>query len=625
MMRFFLLSFVALALLAVGTVGQTSSPTGSCMWSLAIGPGFSSQYVVSVPTVTSGNGIYTLTAFAKVSSDYDGERIFMRSLWYDVLGNLLSTQNNEFDEESWPTEYDEYHFISEIYNARSAPPASMKWLVGFPGDNTKGSRYITHLQMTGPDGKKYLIDGDFAGGQDLALYDPSASSGDFEVIRDCSTLTYNPTFAPSTSPHPTKTPTLSSAPTVLPSSAPTNACIWALEFGQGDSQYTVATNISSGNGKYVLSAFAKFSSDYDGEPFFMRSEWFDAQGKLLSTQNLNFDAEAWPPAPSSEYSFISEIYDARMAPPASMKWRVGYPSGNTKGFKYITGLQITGPDGLTYIENGDFKGKQHLNIFDPADSFGNFSIIQDCTANTLDTLTYAPTSGPSSEPTLFPTFAPSATPSYVPSPAPSTAAPSGLPTAVPTYAPTILPTSGPTPAPTSPPSAFCVWALEIEPGTDTQYVVSVPTVTSGNGIYTLTAYAKYSADYDGEKIFMRSLWYDVLGNLLSTQNNAFDPESWPTEPDEYHFISEIYNARQAPPASMKWLVGFPGDNTAGSRFITNLQITGPDGAKYILDGDFPAGNDLALFDPAESSGDFGVIRDCPVSALTYTPTAAPIL
>ena len=154
-------------------------------------------------------------------------------------------------------------------------------------------------------------------------------------------------------------------------------CTRALRFGTGQSRYALEVPLTSGAGRYELTALAKYTSDYDGERFFMQSQWFETGGKQISRQNLVFDAEAWPKT-ADTYELISEMYDSKALVPGRLRWHVGYPGENTKGAKFITDLQVTGPDGVTYIVDGDFATGENLELFDPFSSFGDYAIVDDC-------------------------------------------------------------------------------------------------------------------------------------------------------------------------------------------------------------------------------------------------------
>jgi len=121
--------------------------------------------------------------------------------------------------------------------------------------------------------------------------------------------------------------------------------------------------------------------------------------------------------------------------PGFVRWRVGYPNGATVGEMYITGLQITGPDGATYIADGDFAGGHHISGYSAYISAeASISIVAidgwalpTASPTGLPTATWPPSV--STVPTAVPVPAPSAAPVLHPSPAPSeTSNPSPVPT-----------------------------------------------------------------------------------------------------------------------------------------------------------------------------------------------------
>ena len=156
------------------------------MWVLKFGPG-AHEYKVIVEGINYGPGTYRLEAFAKVDKDYNGaDRRFMHSIWYNNGGDVVGQTSGSFDPDQWPTKPDEWQPIFEIMNTQYYP-TTMEWLVGFPGENTEGYKYITDLKVIAPDGTQYIADGTFMGGNHLASFRPDLSYGDFSIIRDCST------------------------------------------------------------------------------------------------------------------------------------------------------------------------------------------------------------------------------------------------------------------------------------------------------------------------------------------------------------------------------------------------------------------------------------------------------
>ena len=121
--------------------------------------------------------------------------------------------------------------------------------------------------------------------------------------------------------------------------------------------------------------------------------------------------------------------------PGFVKWSVGYPNAATAGELYVTNLQITGPGGATYIEDGDFAGGQHMSEYSAYTS-------------KADTISIVPVDG-WAVPTVSPTEMPTAT--LVPS---ISLEPSALPISAPSASPMLGPTSSPSqsPNPTPPPT-----------------------------------------------------------------------------------------------------------------------------------------------------------------------------
>ena len=161
----------------------------------------------------------------------------------------------------------------------------------------------------------------------------------------------------------------------------------------------------------------------------------------------------------------------------------------------------------------------------------------------------------------------------------------------------------------------CFWALQFGPGPH-QYKIIIDGITTGPGQYRLEARAKVDGDYDGtDQRFLRSLWYNAGGDIVGRTNNIFDADAWPTKTNEWQPIFEIMNT-QYYPVRVEWFVGYPGENTQGYKYITDLKVIAPDGTQYIPDGDFQGGNHLSAFQPDLSYGDFSIIPDCSTTDLS---------
>ena len=61
-------------------------------------------------------------------------------------------------------------------------------------------------------------------------------------------------------------------------------------------------------------------------------------------------------------------------------------------------------------------------------------------------------------------------------------------------------------------------------------------------------------------------------------------------------------------------MGYPQGNTQGNVWITDLQITDPEGKKLLSDGSFAEGKDSEHFVPSASYGDYAIER-VPISKM----------
>ena len=129
------------------------------------------------------------------------------------------------------------------------------------------------------------------------------------------------------------------------------------------------------------------------------------------------------------------------------------------------------------------------------------------------------------------------------------------------------------------------------------------------GVYTLSGFAKYSADYDGEKVWTHARFFDEEGTDVGHTNTNEEPDTAPTAPDEYQYIAQTFHSPVAL-TSIHWYVGYPGLASRGFRYITRLQITAPDGTALIPDGEFANGGHLDSFEPGQSYGENSIEEDC---------------
>jgi hypothetical protein len=139
--------------------------------------------------------------------------------------------------------------------------------------------------------------------------------------------------------------------------------------------------------------------------------------------------------------------------------------------------------------------------------------------------------------------------------------------------------------------------------------------TAVAGFWTLSAWAMYTADYDGCKRLMHSRWWSGAAILGTTGNGCEGQIGWPSTADTWEWVSETFDTGGVVPSSTVWFVGYNQGNTAGNSYITDLQITGPDGSTWLNDGTFDGGVHMSLWSQPASQGAYSVVstpqRDCP--------------
>lgn len=130
------------------------------------------------PSASGEPGTYTLTAWAKVTTDYDGRPQMLHSRFWDANGAELGITSD-----GWPSAtLGEWERISVTFDTGTARPARMAWYVGYYQRNTVGNTYITELQVMGPSGEAMLADGSFDGGQHMSSWSEADSYGEYDII-----------------------------------------------------------------------------------------------------------------------------------------------------------------------------------------------------------------------------------------------------------------------------------------------------------------------------------------------------------------------------------------------------------------------------------------------------------
>jgi hypothetical protein len=156
----------------------SSAPTPTtCVDALRLGPSSSGgEYQLDIYPTDAPTGMYTITAWAMVTDDYDGTEQILHSRFYSSSGEIGTTGGG------WPTQTDTWEQISVTFDSSSAVPTMISWYVGYPEKNSNGYIYVTNLQIIDPDGKTLLEDGDFPGGADMSTLNSGGSYGTYSTV-----------------------------------------------------------------------------------------------------------------------------------------------------------------------------------------------------------------------------------------------------------------------------------------------------------------------------------------------------------------------------------------------------------------------------------------------------------
>ncbi|AHA54786.1 putative membrane protein [Emiliania huxleyi virus 145] len=167
---------------------------------------------------------------------------------------------------------------------------------------------------------------------------------------------------------------------------------------------------------------------------------------------------------------------------------------------------------------------------------------------------------------------------------------------------------------------FCnTFSLRIEPtaGQKNEYRTEIDLTNYGAGEYILSADVYFSDDFDGVARVTHSRWYDA-----NSQDSIFGATS-PTPHSQWRSITDSITV-SFNPTYMQWFVGFPVESTTGYVWITNLQVTAPNGDLLIPDGTFPNGQNLEQYKPVRFPDLFSIVPSC-ANAPTPPAVAPPPL
>ena len=243
-----------------------------------------------------------------------------------------------------------------------------------------------------------------------------------------------------------------------------------------------------------------------------------------------------------------------------------------------------------------------------------------------------PTSEPSPRPTAVPVPAPSSAPVLLPTtlPLPAPTGTLGTPTHAPRPLPTALPfpvpSAGPNPIPTPVPrhTYALKFSSQAAPAANSDYEIEVDLRSASvSGFYVMSAWVMHTADFNGTESVMRANWYTSSGTAFQWPSGG-----WPSQADTWEHVELRLNCNGNIPGFVKWYVGNPNAATAGEFYVTNLQITGPDGETYIEDGDFAGGLHMSEYSAYVSNVDsISIVRvdgwAVPTALPTELPTTTP--
>ena len=162
------------------------------------------------------------------------------------------------------------------------------------------------------------------------------------------------------------------------------------------------------------------------------------------------------------------------------------------------------------------------------------------------------------------------------------------------------------------------YALELLPSDDQgggrgEYQLDVVNLTSGPGIYRLSAWVKYSSDLvippENRTVF-HARWWNQEGEIKDGTNKVFDEKFWPSVSDVYQYLSVDFDTDGDEPSWIEWYVGYPLLLEGGSVRLTGLQVQGPDGRRYIKNSNFLWGKHPAEYTERKSYGNTTIVEDC---------------
>eukprot|EP00730_Choanoeca_flexa_P002540 TRINITY_DN11085_c0_g2_i2.p1 TRINITY_DN11085_c0_g2~~TRINITY_DN11085_c0_g2_i2.p1 ORF type:complete len:281 (+),score=67.52 TRINITY_DN11085_c0_g2_i2:428-1270(+) len=92
------------------------------------------------------------------------------------------------------------------------------------------------------------------------------------------------------------------------------------------------------------------------------------------------------------------------------------------------------------------------------------------------------------------------------------------------------------------------------------------------GTFVLSAWAKYSADYDGSAMLLHSrVHYEGAGSEQYRPRGAASG-AWPTKPDEWQRVQFAFTTQNQTLLAFNWYLGYPVASTQGAVWVTGLDL-----------------------------------------------------
>eukprot|EP00730_Choanoeca_flexa_P009181 TRINITY_DN12602_c0_g3_i2.p1 TRINITY_DN12602_c0_g3~~TRINITY_DN12602_c0_g3_i2.p1 ORF type:complete len:1211 (+),score=199.32 TRINITY_DN12602_c0_g3_i2:245-3877(+) len=479
-------------------------------------------------------GLFEIAAWAKISEDYDGRPFMFHSNMYYTDGSHQSYWPYEQSSLAhWPTKANEWHRVSTYINVPIGKSiANFQWQLGYPLNSTQGSLWVTGLTFRQIEkrGVMNVLDWDInmvehgdLSSFPLPQYKPGDNEGNLARVTSVEIdmpegYEYALKFMPSSEPF-----SLSNDNQLL-------------RPGQYRLQIDAeAYPAAMTPGTFELSAWAKYSNDYDGRPILLNAQMYFIDGSSRRYWPHATNEGHWPNK-ANEWQRVQSVFTTPIGKPLShLVWQIGYPLNSTQGSLLVTGLsfrqiaqsEIDPADNI--VEHGDFSVfplPQHRR----GNRDGNFTRVSSTDTDMPPGFQHALKFMPSSEPSILRSDGKRFRPGQ--------------------------------------------YRLRIE--AEAHPAAMTP------GTFEIAAWAKYSDDYDGRPIILNSEMHFADGTHQSHWPRPGRSGQWPSRPNEWQRVQTyITTPLDKPLSHLIWQVGYPLNSTQGSLCVTGLTVRriGPDTAR----------------------------------------------